>query len=147
MDEIIPNLYMGSYPTLKKLINMNTMDKKITHVINVAQELKYSIKILTYFNENNITWSKFPMKDIDEYDIYTEMEEILNLITKIYETPNSKIYIHCHMGISRSASVVIAFVSKHLEISISDAHKLVKEKRPLINPRQSFLNKLKNPFN
>lgn len=44
--------------------------------------------------------------------------------------------MHCAAGISRSASVVIAYLMAHGSLSLEDARSAVKASRPAINPNQ-----------
>lgn len=77
---------------------------------------------------------------------------------KIYDFPNSNIHnyfdsaitfinnaptlVHCLYGISRSASIVIAYIMKIYKISFINAIKYVKTKRSIIHPNYGFVNKL-----
>ena len=47
---------------------------------------------------------------------------------------NGSIYIHCQHGRSRSTALVLAFLMRHLRISLRDAYTFVKRKRPFIGP-------------
>lgn len=60
---------------------------------------------------------------------------------KINELANSKksVLVHCVAGISRSATIVLAYLMKHLKMSLRDAHALVKSKRPFVSPDLFFL--------
>lgn len=51
----------------------------------------------------------------------------------------SKVLVHCKMGVSRSASVVIAYAMKAYNLNFSQAMKHVKKKRNCIKPNKSFL--------
>jgi protein-tyrosine phosphatase len=101
-SEIIDNfLYLGSdfiasdYETLSRL--------GITHVINCAAD--YSAN---YF-ENKIAYKKYHLKDhVREqiecifYDAISFMEEA--------RRQNGKVFVHCVQGVSRSATVCLAYM-------------------------------------
>jgi protein-tyrosine phosphatase len=55
---------------------------------------------------------------------------------------NGRCLVHCVQGISRSASVVIAYVIASENKSFEEAHRYVKEKRPLIKPNDGFAQQL-----
>lgn len=54
----------------------------------------------------------------------------------------SKVLVHCKMGVSRSASVVIAYAMKAYNWTFAQALKHVKKKRNCIKPNKSFLSQL-----
>lgn len=54
----------------------------------------------------------------------------------------SKVLVHCKMGISRSASVVIAYAMKQYNWDFTQAIQHVKEKRNCIKPNKNFLTQL-----
>ena len=54
----------------------------------------------------------------------------------------SKVLVHCKMGVSRSASTVIAFAMKDFGWSLQQAHDFVKQKRGCIKPNQGFMQQL-----
>ena len=46
------------------------------------------------------------------------------------------------MGISRSPTIVIAYLMKKLNLKLVDAYEKVREKRPIIAPNIVFMNQL-----
>jgi predicted protein tyrosine phosphatase len=56
---------------------------------------------------------------------------------------NDKIFIHCAAGMSRSPTIVIAYLMWKRQIFLDEAIKIVREKRPLISPNANFMNQLK----
>jgi protein phosphatase slingshot len=54
----------------------------------------------------------------------------------------SKILVHCKKGISRSASVVLAFIMKEKGWSLDESFEFVKNKRNCIRPNSGFLKQL-----
>ena len=55
---------------------------------------------------------------------------------------NTKVLIHCLAGISRSPTLAIAYLMKHLGLKSDDAYRFVKERRKTISPNFNFLGQL-----
>ena len=56
---------------------------------------------------------------------------------------NDKVFVHCAAGMSRSPTIVIAYIMWKKQIYLNDAIKFVREKRPLISPNANSMNQLK----
>lgn len=54
-----------------------------------------------------------------------------------------RVLVHCAAGISRSASLVIAYFMIHRDMSLEQAYTYVKAKRPVITPNLGFMRQLK----
>jgi protein-tyrosine phosphatase len=53
------------------------------------------------------------------------------------------VLVHCQAGISRSCTIVIAYLMQQMLISFKEAFSLVKSKRPIANPNKGFIKQLK----
>lgn len=53
------------------------------------------------------------------------------------------VLVHCYAGISRSASIVIAYIMKELNLDFDSAYNLVLRARPVISPNEGFEKQLR----
>jgi protein-tyrosine phosphatase len=51
--------------------------------------------------------------------------------------------VHCLAGVSRSVSLVLAFLIKHQGFSYNQAFDFVKSRRKIIHPNDGFIQQLK----
>lgn len=52
--------------------------------------------------------------------------------------------VHCAGGVSRSASICIAYLMQSKRMSFQDAYLAVKKKRKCVKPNQNFVKQLKS---
>lgn len=71
-----------------------------------------------------------------------DLPPLIDYITKKSIQENKKVLIHCQCGISRSASLIIAYVMKSLGLNIDSAYSYVKDKSPWIGPNMSLIYQL-----
>ena len=55
---------------------------------------------------------------------------------------NNKVLVHCFAGISRSATIVLAYLMVHERMHLHLAIKLLREKHAISKPNQGFMNQL-----
>lgn len=79
--------------------------------------------------------------DDEKTDLLKHWDNTFKYISRA-KMEGSKVLVHCKMGISRSASVVIAYAMKAYNWDFDQAIKHVKEKRSCIKPNKSFVSQL-----
>lgn len=131
---IIDNIYLGSafnashFDTLK--------DKNIGFIINMTNEI-------SNYYENDIIYIKYPLYDNNKESIKQYFEDSYEKIVSFQNNNGSKnILIHCFMGASRSASIVIYYLMKKHNMTLNDAVVFLKNKREIVNPTILFYNEL-----
>ncbi|XP_054718853.1 uncharacterized protein LOC129228211 [Uloborus diversus] len=130
--EIFQYLYLGSEWNASNLEEL--VINGIGHILNVTREI------------DNFFPGMFDYQNIRVYD--DESTEILHYWDRTYryirraKDEGSKVLVHCKMGISRSASVVIAYVMKAYDWNLQRALEFVKTKRGCIKPNSGFLKQL-----
>ena len=76
----------------------------------------------------------FNADDITREDLFRFFKDSIEFIEN-----SDKIYIHCSAGMSRSASIVIAYLMWKEHIKFKEAFDFVKEKRHSIEPNGGFI--------
>ncbi|XP_066512520.1 dual specificity protein phosphatase 18-like isoform X1 [Hoplias malabaricus] len=75
----------------------------------------------------------------------TQLEEYFDSVADKIENVRAqrgRVLVHCCAGVSRSATLCLAFLIKHCSMSLLEAHELVKSKRPIIRPNSGFWTQL-----
>ncbi len=131
INEIIPGLFLSAYADTINKHDLFALG--ITHVINLSQiPSKHSNSFQVY----EINVSDYPETDISQY--FTQTSRFITN-SLIYQ---KKVLVYCFWGMSRSVSIVVAFLIKKRHMSFQDAMELVKEKRPCAEPNSGFIEQL-----
>ena len=127
-DHIYGNIYLGSVIAANNLEWLR--QNNIQYVIGLIDyQQKYEgINYLVYSNLN----------DIPSEDLYLIFSECFSFIEKSVSS-GSNILIHCHAGISRSSSLVIAYLMTHYGFTLFNAFNIVKSIRNVILPNYGFM--------
>jgi protein-tyrosine phosphatase len=138
MDEIIDEfLWIGSiydYGDHEKLHRLG-----ITHILDLARESTPHCnmdKIKSEFNYYHIE-----MYDSPEFPIYKYFDETEKYLDEIYNS-GGKVLVNCHMGRSRSATIVINYIMRKTGLMMGVAMMEVKNKRNAISPNIGFMKQL-----
>ncbi|XP_011297253.1 protein phosphatase Slingshot isoform X3 [Fopius arisanus] len=130
--EIFDHVYLGSEWNAS---NLEELQKNgVRHILNVTREIDNFFPGM--FNYLNVR-----VYDDEKTDLLKHWDDTFKYITKARKE-GSKVLVHCKMGVSRSASVVIAYAMKAYNWDFSQALKHVKNRRNCIKPNSSFLSQL-----
>ncbi|XP_022254527.1 uncharacterized protein LOC106470219 isoform X2 [Limulus polyphemus] len=130
--EIFEYLFLGSEWNASNLEELK--DKGINHILNVTREIDNFFPAM--FNYYNIR-----VYDDDSTNLLPYWDDTYKYIRKAKEE-GSKVLVHCKMGISRSASVVIAYAMKAYNWDLKKTMLFVKNKRNCIKPNTGFMKQL-----
>lgn len=130
--EIFDHVYLGSEWNASNLEELRR--NGVRHILNVTREIdNFFPGVFDYLN--------IRVYDDEKTDLLKHWDNTYKYIHKA-EKEGSKVLVHCKMGISRSASVVIAYAMKAYNWNFDKALKHVKQKRSCIKPNNNFLGQL-----
>ena len=107
-------------------------NENIHNVISIVNEPPQ------YPKEMKINHKSFKIEDRNTNNILKYFKECIEFIENA-----DKVYIHCLFGISRSPTIVIAFLIWKTHFNFEDVYKFVKTRRPIIEPNKGFITQLK----
>ncbi|XP_046885627.1 dual specificity protein phosphatase 13-like isoform X2 [Hypomesus transpacificus] len=138
--EIWPNLYIGNVAIAQ---NRGALQKLgITHILNAAHCKQGSIGDQSYYG-NACLYCGIPAEDSSHFDISQYFQASADFIHKALKTKDGKVLVHCIMGMSRSATLVLAYLMLRRRVTLRDALKHVIQRRA-IYPNRNFLALLLN---
>lgn len=123
-------MYMMPYSFIK--------DNDIKLIINCAQEISYNTK--QAYDTHHL---KFPLMDVPGETLWPHIHIASRAIEDAHLN-GKNVYVHCAMGISRSASVVIYHLMRISGLTFDQAYTIVKNKRGIIQPNEGFVRQLKD---
>ncbi|KAK0091677.1 hypothetical protein PV326_002863 [Microctonus aethiopoides] len=140
-DEVYPGIIIGNGSTAKQKRYLSEIG--ITHVLNAA-EGNFSGYVNTnseFYSDTNIKYLGFRLYDSPIVDISKYFYPAANFIEDALSTTSGKVYVHCVMGVSRSATLVIAYLMIKRHMLAEEAIRLLRESRA-IHPNHGFLEQL-----
>ena len=133
LSQILSWLYLGSFANACDLDELKR--NNIKYILNCAVECK---------NENlpsDIKELHLKLVDEPEFDITKHFKQTNDFINKV-RTAGGNLLVHCKVGLSRSPTVIIAYLIKYYEFTADSAINFIKRKRPQIIPNQGFIKQL-----
>lgn len=133
VSEVLPFLFLGNSRDAADLSCLQEMGA--TCVLNVTSQLP------GYHEECGITYKQIPATDSGHQNLKQYFEEAFEFI-EAARTKGKRVLVHCQAGVSRSATIAIAYIMKYKQMSMIEAYKKVKDARPIISPNLNFMGQL-----
>ncbi|KAF8261645.1 protein-tyrosine phosphatase-like protein [Lactarius quietus] len=134
-SKIAPRLYLTCLSTARDVNQLTSHG--ITHVLSVLE------KAPSYPSSTSLRTMHVPISDYDGEDILTHLPATTSFIRgALAESPNNRVLVHCFMGISRSATVVIAYLIATSQMTPHEALATVRAKRAIVRPNRGFMAQL-----
>lgn len=92
--------------------------------------------------DNNIPeYMRVALKDTRESNLIDYFDEVADKIEDIRQK-DGKSLVHCVAGVSRSVSLVMAYLMKYSDMSLKEAFHHVRSVRPQVRPNLGFFKQL-----
>jgi len=133
-DEIMENLFLGDESQATNIALLKYMG--ITHVLTVQEKSETKV----CYSNQEFVHKIVEVKDTPEEIISTHFADSIEFITQ--GRMKGKTLIHCYAGISRSATITIAYLMNTSRMTMDLAHDLVRKARSFIWPNAGFRKQL-----
>ncbi|XP_057704099.1 dual specificity protein phosphatase 13-like isoform X4 [Corythoichthys intestinalis] len=135
VDEVWPNLYIGNIAIAQNKKSLSKLG--ITHILNAAHSKQGSIGD-QHFYGNVCVYCGVPAEDSDHFDLSQYFKLASDFIHRGLKYDQGKVLVHCIMGVSRSATLALAYLMMRQHLSLQDALRHLVQKRA-IYPNRNFL--------
>ena len=131
--QILPHLYLGGRKVATCLPSLNSSG--ITNVLNVTSSVP------NQFVSAGLTYKQIAVEDSHDVNMMQHLPEAFDFIEKAREN-REKVLVHCHAGMSRSVTVILAYLMKFYNHTLDSAYEHVKQIKSDISPNFSFMGQL-----
>ncbi|XP_047206902.1 dual specificity phosphatase 29-like isoform X2 [Girardinichthys multiradiatus] len=141
VNQVWPRIYIGDEKTA--LERPRLRDLGVTHVLNAA-EGKWN-NVLTganYYSDLNMQYFGVEADDKPTFNISQYFFAAAEFIHEALSHPQNKVLVHCVMGRSRSATLVLAYLMMKNSLTVVEAIEHVRQHRCIL-PNHGFLKQLR----
>ncbi|XP_017298408.1 dual specificity protein phosphatase MPK-4 isoform X4 [Diaphorina citri] len=125
------NLYLGDLNDAMGLKSSNEANIKFVFSIGIFPTLG---KI------SSLTYRHIEVADLPSEDLLSHFDSAYEFIRE--SQSEGAILVHCYHGVSRSATIVIAYLMKRDDLGVQTAFDRVKSARDVISPNEGFMHQL-----
>jgi protein-tyrosine phosphatase len=137
MSEVLPGLFVSGADDAYTPSFLRSVG--ITHVLNCAEELSASPERYGAL----VGIRHIPMEDDETPEVEEQLRDAVNQL-QVWQREGHTVLVHCRAGISRSPTVVLAWMILFQNLTLDDAWKTVVSARNSIRPNDYFMKFLKN---
>ncbi|KAI7797757.1 dual specificity protein phosphatase 2 [Triplophysa rosa] len=130
--ELLPFLFLGSAHHSSR---RETLERcGITAVLNVSSSCPNLF-------EEELQYKTLKVEDSLAADIRVLFPEAIHFIESVKES-GGRVLVHCQAGISRSATICLAYLIHARRVRLDEAFDFVKRRRQVISPNLAFMGQL-----
>ena len=133
-DEITPEIILGSYPQDETTFSYIAETLKADAVLCLQHEDDFRYLGLPRSTVHRmaimagLTWRHYPITDFNERDLLKRLPEAVSELRELIEE-GKRVYVHCTMGINRSATTVTAYLMAYQDMDFKQAIEHVRARR------------------
>ncbi|KAJ7725605.1 hypothetical protein B0H14DRAFT_3620634 [Mycena olivaceomarginata] len=131
MDEVIPGLWVGDLPSAK-----DTASLKANNIFSILSAMRGRVTINETFIRHQIL-----LDDTEETDVLVHFVPAITFIQAELDKGRG-VLVHCQAGMSRSVTIVAAYLMYTKNIDTQAALDIIRQARPNIDPNPGFLQQL-----
>lgn len=143
MSAILGYLYLGGKVDAKDKVKLQKLG--IKYILNCTPprtQDKENGCPNYYEKEKAFVYKRIPIFDNKGEDILSHMTTAYDFIEQARHY--GKVLVHCHKGVSRSASFVIGYLMRKNEFTFEEALSHVQMCRPIAHPNTAFVEQLRS---
>jgi hypothetical protein len=126
-------IHLGGIPSLFNEEKLKEVG--ITHILTAV------LGIGDTYSKDKFTTLNVPIRDVEWEQICEYFDKAADFI-KECEDANGKVFVHCMCGVSRSSTLVCAFLIREKGMTASEAVEFIHSKRQKVDPNKGFRKQL-----
>ncbi|XP_057682868.1 dual specificity protein phosphatase 13-like [Corythoichthys intestinalis] len=140
MDEVQPRIFLGDMYAAKDKRSLKAHG--ISHVLNAAHG-KFNIDTgASFYRDINLEYHGVEAFDMVTFDLSPFFYKSADFIRSALSLPTGRVLVHCAMGLSRSSTLVLAYLMIHEKMTLAKAIEAVGANRNIC-PNAGFLEQLR----
>ena len=127
MNKICEKLFLGNIKAASDFKELKRLG--VTHVLQVASGIEP-------FFPNDFKYRVVSINDESSQSLIRHFPASIAFIKEGLD--KGGVLVHCHAGVSRSATIVIAYLMQEKHLSFESAFSYASKRRPVIFPNMGF---------
>lgn len=132
--EVVPRLYLSDISAAESSSTLRALG--ITHVVSAM------FGVVHLPHGVSIQQLQLPLQDNPFAELAEYLPRSTAFISDALRDPQARVLVHCVQGISRSTSIVCAYLIAHYGWTPAQAVQYIKSKRSLADPNPGFVSQL-----
>ncbi|GAA6111107.1 uncharacterized protein LOC109104798 [Tachysurus ichikawai] len=140
VNQVWPNVYIGNEVAARDKSMLYSMG--ITHIVNAASGPPHVNTGPRFYRDMAVDYYEVVADDSTDFIMSVFFYPTARFIHATLSN-KGKVFVHCLMGVSRSATLVLAFLMICEQLTLKEAARVVRQHRDIC-PNPGFLNQLRH---